>query len=73
MWFGKAPKNAKRSRTVRKVEVNLGPVLRYSREKIEFSEPDRAGNTLAARPAIDLKPADEKPKPAAGAKPKIEP
>ena len=23
MWFGKAPKNAKRSRTVRKVEVTL--------------------------------------------------
>ena len=42
MWFGKAPKNAKRSRTVRRVEVNLGPVLRYSREKVEFSEPDRA-------------------------------
>ncbi len=68
MWFGKGPKNAKRSRTVRRVEVNLGPVLRYSREKIEFSEPDRAGNTLAARPAIDLKPAPAKalPKPSKG-------
>ena len=41
MWFNKGPKNAKRSRTVRRVEVNLGPVLRYSREKIEFSEPER--------------------------------
>ena len=36
MWFGKGPKNAKRSRTVRRLEVNLGPVLRYSREKIRL-------------------------------------
>ena len=68
MWFGKAPKNAKRSRTVRRVEVNLGPVLHYSREKIEFSEPDRAANDAAARPAIDLKPVPAKalPKPQKG-------
>jgi hypothetical protein len=26
------------------VEVNLSPVLRYSREKVEFSEPDRGAN-----------------------------
>jgi hypothetical protein len=68
MWFGKAPKNAKRSRTVRRVEINLGPVLRYSREKIEFSEPGRAGNAPAASPPIDLKPAPAKalPKPRKG-------
>jgi hypothetical protein len=68
MWFGKGPKNTKRSRTVRRLEVNLGPVLRYSRERVEFSEPDRAGNAPAARPATDLKPAPAKalPKPSRG-------
>jgi hypothetical protein len=68
MWFGKGPKNAKRSRTVRRLEVNLGPVLRYSREKVEFSEPDRVGNAPAARPVIDLKPTAAKalPKPQKG-------
>ena len=68
MWFGKAPKNAKRSRTVRRVEVNLGPVLRYSREKVEFSEPDRAANGAPSSPAIDLKPVPAKvlPKPQKG-------
>ncbi len=60
MRFGKGPKNAKQSRTVRRVEVNLGPVLRYSREKIEFSEPDRTANDAAARPAMDLKPVPAK-------------
>ena len=54
MWFGKAPKNAKRSRTVRRVEVNLGPVLRYSREKIEFSEPDRAAECPSGSPGHRL-------------------
>jgi hypothetical protein len=65
MWFGKAPKNAKRSRTVRKVEVNLGPVLRYSREKIEFSEPERGADATSAGPVLNLKPAPAKalPKP----------
>ena len=52
MWFGKGPKNAKRSRTVRRVEVNLGPVLRYSREKIEFSEPERGAGTTSAKPVL---------------------
>jgi hypothetical protein len=56
MWFGKGPKNAKRSRTVRRVEVNFGPVLRYSREKVEFSEPDRGADGAPFSPAIDLKP-----------------
>ena len=66
MWFSKAPKNAKRSRTVRKVEVNLGPVLRYSREKIEFSEPERG--TTPAGPVLNLKPIPAKalPKPRRG-------
>ena len=66
MWFGKAPKNAKRSRTVRRVEVNLGPVLRYSREKVEFSEPDRGA--ASAKPVVDLKaaPAKALPKPRKG-------
>jgi hypothetical protein len=68
MWFGKGPKNAKRSRTVRRVEVNLGPVLRYSREKVEFSEPDRGTNCASFSPTIDLKPAPAKalPKPRKG-------
>jgi hypothetical protein len=68
MWFGKSPKNAKRSRTVRKVEVNLGPLLRYSREKIEFSEPERSAGTTSAKPLLDLKPAPAKalPKPRKG-------
>ena len=67
MWFGKA-KNAKRSRTVRKVEVNLGPVLRYSREKVEFSEPQQGSGAASARPVLDLKPAPAKalPKPRKG-------
>jgi hypothetical protein len=66
MWFSKAPKNAKRSRTVRKVEVNLGPVLRYSREKVEFSEPQHG--TTSAKPVLDLKasPAKALPKPRKG-------
>jgi hypothetical protein len=61
MWFGKGPKNAKRSRTVRRMEVNLGPVLRYSREKVEFSEPERGADA----PILDVKPAQVKtlPKP----------
>jgi hypothetical protein len=65
MWFGKGPKNAKRSRTVRRVEVNLGPILRYSREKIEFSEPERGAGATSAKPVIDLKaaPAKALPKP----------
>lgn len=68
MWFGKAPKNAKRSRTVRKLEVDLGPVLRYSREKVEFSEPDRGANTAPSGPALNLKPAPVRalPKPRKG-------
>jgi hypothetical protein len=60
MWFGKPPKNAKRSRTVRKVEVNLGPVLRYSREKVEFSEPRQGSGTTSAGPVLTLKPAPAK-------------
>jgi hypothetical protein len=65
LWFRKGPKNAKRSRTVRRVEVNLGPVLRYSREKIEFSEPDRGGASKPAAPVLTLKgaPAKALPKP----------
>lgn len=65
MWFGKGPKNAKRSRTVRKVEVNLGPILRYSREKIELSEPQRGPGATSAGPVLDLKPVPAKalPKP----------
>ena len=68
MWFSKAPKNAKRSRTVRRVEVTLGPILRYSREKIEFSEPDRGVGTTSAKPVLDLKavPAKALPKPRKG-------
>jgi hypothetical protein len=67
MWFSNGPKNAKRSRTVRRVEVNLGPVLRYSREKIEFSEPERGG-AASAKPVPDLKaaPAKALPKPRKG-------
>jgi hypothetical protein len=56
MWFDKGPKNTKRSRTVRRVEVNLGPVLRYSREKVEFSEQDRGADDAPPSLAIDLKP-----------------
>jgi hypothetical protein len=68
MWFSKTSKNAKRSRTVRKVEVNLGPVLRYSREKVEFSEPQQGSSTKPAAPVLDLKPALAKalPKPRRG-------
>jgi len=68
MWFSKGPKNAKRSRTVRKVEVNLGPVLHYSREKIEFSEPERGAGTTSAKPVLDLKAVSAKalPKPRKG-------
>ena len=64
MWLSKAPKNAKRSRTVRRVEVNLGPVLRYSREKVEFSEPEQGADA----PILDVKPAPLKalPKPKKG-------
>jgi hypothetical protein len=65
MWFSKGPKNAKRSRTVRKVEVNL-PGLRYSREKIEFSEPQSGpASAKPAGPVLTLKPAPLKalPKP----------
>ena len=68
MWFRKGPKNAKRSRTVRKVEVNLGPVLRYSREKVEFSEPQRGPGATSAGPVLDLKaaPAKALPRPRKG-------
>ena len=68
MWFNKGPKNAKRSRTVRRVEVNLGPVLRYYREKIEFSEPERGAGATSAKPVLDLEaaPAKALPKPRKG-------
>jgi hypothetical protein len=68
MWFSKAPKNAKRSRTVRKVEFNLGPVLRYSREKVEFSEPKQGSGTASAGPVLNLTPTPAKalPKPRKG-------
>lgn len=67
MWFSKGPKNAKRSRTVRRVEVNLGPVLRYSREKVEFSEPEH-GSAAPAGPVLTLRaaPAKALPKPGKG-------
>jgi hypothetical protein len=68
MWFGKAPKIAKRLRTVRRLDVNLGPVLRYSRETVELSEPDRAANAAPASPVINSKPmlAKALPKPQKG-------
>ncbi len=43
----------------------LGPVLRYSREKVEFSEPERGTNA----PILDEKPAPVKALPKALPKP----